>query len=100
MPVTHLVTGMLHTGRGRHHEALTEFRAAERSGSQLVSSLALASPWLWPLPLWLWSRPLRLCGAWRFTPGGRGWRGRARRRGLAWRIRVTPRAFLGKETLI
>jgi LuxR family transcriptional regulator, maltose regulon positive regulatory protein len=39
----HLVTGMLHTARGRHHEALTEFRAAERFGSQLVSSLALAS---------------------------------------------------------
>jgi LuxR family maltose regulon positive regulatory protein len=39
----HLVTGMLHTARGRHHEALTEFRTAERFGSQLVSSLALAS---------------------------------------------------------
>jgi LuxR family transcriptional regulator, maltose regulon positive regulatory protein len=39
----HLVTGMLHTGRGRHHEALTEFKAAERFGSQLVSSLALAN---------------------------------------------------------
>jgi len=39
----HLVTGMLRTGRGSHHEALTEFTAAERFGSQLVSSLALVS---------------------------------------------------------
>jgi LuxR family transcriptional regulator, maltose regulon positive regulatory protein len=38
-----LVTGMLHTGRGRHHEALEEFSAAEHLRSQLVSSLALAS---------------------------------------------------------
>ncbi|HEX6523122.1 MAG TPA: LuxR C-terminal-related transcriptional regulator [Streptosporangiaceae bacterium] len=39
----HLVTGMLHTARGCLHEALKEFRAAERFGSQLVSSLALTS---------------------------------------------------------
>ncbi len=39
----HLVTGMLHTGRGRRHEALEEFSAAEHLRSQLVSSLALAS---------------------------------------------------------
>jgi len=39
----HLVTGMLHTARGRHHEALKEFTAAERLGTQLVSPLALAS---------------------------------------------------------
>ena len=39
----HLVTGMLHTARGRHHEALNEFVAAERSGAQLVRPLALAS---------------------------------------------------------
>jgi LuxR family transcriptional regulator, maltose regulon positive regulatory protein len=39
----HLVTGTLRAARGRHHEALTEFRAAERFGSQLMSSLALAS---------------------------------------------------------
>jgi LuxR family transcriptional regulator, maltose regulon positive regulatory protein len=39
----HLVTGMLHTARGLHHEALKEFRVAERFESQLVSSLALAS---------------------------------------------------------
>ncbi|HZZ53178.1 MAG TPA: LuxR C-terminal-related transcriptional regulator, partial [Trebonia sp.] len=38
----HLVTGMLHTARGRHHEALAEFTAAEGFGAQLVSSLALA----------------------------------------------------------
>ena len=39
----HLATGMLHAGRCRHQEALEEFRAAERLGSQLASSLALAS---------------------------------------------------------
>jgi LuxR family maltose regulon positive regulatory protein len=39
----HLVTGMLHAGRCRHQEALEEFKAAERFGSQLVSSLGLAS---------------------------------------------------------
>jgi len=39
----HLVTGMLHAGRGCHQEALEEFRAAERLQPQLVSSLALAS---------------------------------------------------------
>jgi LuxR family maltose regulon positive regulatory protein len=38
-----LVTGMLHTARGRHREALDEFSAAEHLRSQLVSSLALAS---------------------------------------------------------
>ena len=39
----HLMFGMLHIGRGRHPEALEEFRAAKRFESQLVSSLALAS---------------------------------------------------------
>ena len=39
----HLVTGMLHAGRGRHDQALKEFTAAERCGAQLVNSLALAS---------------------------------------------------------
>jgi LuxR family maltose regulon positive regulatory protein len=39
----HLVTGMLHAGRGRHQKALKEFSAAERFGSQLVSPLTLAS---------------------------------------------------------
>src|ERR1039457_6088531 len=39
----HLMFGMLHIGRGRHQEALEEFRAAKRFESQLVSSLALAS---------------------------------------------------------
>jgi ATP/maltotriose-dependent transcriptional regulator MalT len=39
----HLVTGMLHAGRGRHQKALEEFGAAERFGSQLVSPLTLAS---------------------------------------------------------
>jgi len=39
----HLVTGMLEAGRGRHQEALGEFRAAGRLQPRLVSSLALAS---------------------------------------------------------
>ena len=39
----HLATGMLHAGRGRHHEALEEFGAAEDLGSQLEGSQALAS---------------------------------------------------------
>ncbi len=38
----HLVAGMLHTGRGRHHAALKEFTAAERCGAQLANSSALA----------------------------------------------------------
>jgi LuxR family transcriptional regulator, maltose regulon positive regulatory protein len=39
----HLATGMLQAGRGRHHQALEEFTAAERLQSQLVGSHALAS---------------------------------------------------------
>ncbi len=39
----HLATGMLHAGRGRHHEALEEFGAAEHLQSQLEGSHALAS---------------------------------------------------------
>ena len=39
----HQTTGILHAGRGRHHEALEEFSAAERLGSQLEGSHALAS---------------------------------------------------------
>ena len=39
----HLATGMLHAGRGRHHEALEEFSAAEHLQSQLEGSHALAS---------------------------------------------------------
>jgi LuxR family maltose regulon positive regulatory protein len=39
----HLATGRLHAGRGRHHEALEELRAAERLQSQLAGSNALAS---------------------------------------------------------
>ena len=39
----HLMIGMLHIGRGRHPEALEEFRAAKRFESQLASSLGLAS---------------------------------------------------------
>jgi LuxR family maltose regulon positive regulatory protein len=39
----HLVTGMLHAGRGCHQEALEEFGAAGRLQPQLMSSLALAS---------------------------------------------------------
>jgi LuxR family transcriptional regulator, maltose regulon positive regulatory protein len=39
----YLAAGMLHAGRGRHHEALEEFRAAERLQSQLEGWHALAS---------------------------------------------------------
>jgi LuxR family transcriptional regulator, maltose regulon positive regulatory protein len=39
----HLATGRLHAGRGRHHEALEELRAAEHLRSQLAGSHALAS---------------------------------------------------------
>jgi LuxR family maltose regulon positive regulatory protein len=39
----HQAAGILHAGRGRHHEALEEFSAAEHLGSQLEGSHALAS---------------------------------------------------------
>jgi LuxR family maltose regulon positive regulatory protein len=39
----HQTAGLLHAGRGRHHEALAEFSAAEDLGSQLADSQALAS---------------------------------------------------------
>jgi len=39
----HQTAGILHAGRGRHREALEEFRAAEHLGSQLEGSQALAS---------------------------------------------------------
>jgi LuxR family maltose regulon positive regulatory protein len=39
----HQTTGILHAGRGRHHEALKEFGAAEDLASQLEGSQALAS---------------------------------------------------------
>jgi LuxR family maltose regulon positive regulatory protein len=39
----HIVSGMLQACRGRHHEALQEFSAAEYLGSQLADSHALAS---------------------------------------------------------
>jgi LuxR family maltose regulon positive regulatory protein len=39
----HQTAGMLHAGRGRHHEALEEFGAAEELASQLEGSQALAS---------------------------------------------------------
>jgi LuxR family maltose regulon positive regulatory protein len=39
----HHTTGMLHACRGRHHEALPEFTAADRLQSQLAGSHALAS---------------------------------------------------------
>jgi LuxR family maltose regulon positive regulatory protein len=41
--LVHIVSGMLQAGRGLHHEALKEFSAAERLGSQLAESHALAS---------------------------------------------------------
>ena len=39
----HQTAGLLHAGRGRHHEALEELSAAEYLGSQLADSQALAS---------------------------------------------------------
>ena len=39
----HQTAGILHAGRGRHHEALEEFGAAEDLGSQLQGSQALGS---------------------------------------------------------
>jgi LuxR family maltose regulon positive regulatory protein len=39
----HQTAGILHAGRGRHHEALEEFGAAEYLGSQLADSQALAT---------------------------------------------------------
>jgi LuxR family maltose regulon positive regulatory protein len=39
----HKTAGILHAGRGRHHEALEEFSAAEYLGSQLADSQALAT---------------------------------------------------------
>jgi LuxR family transcriptional regulator, maltose regulon positive regulatory protein len=39
----HQTAGVLHAGRGRHHEALAEFSAAEHLASQLVGSHVLAS---------------------------------------------------------
>ena len=39
----HQTAGVVHAGRGRHHEALEEFGAAEYLGSQLADSQALAS---------------------------------------------------------
>jgi LuxR family maltose regulon positive regulatory protein len=39
----HQTAGILHAGRGRHHEALGEFSAAEHLASQLEGSQALAS---------------------------------------------------------
>ncbi len=39
----HQTAGILHAGRGRYHEALQEFSAAEHLGSQLTDSHALAS---------------------------------------------------------
>jgi LuxR family transcriptional regulator, maltose regulon positive regulatory protein len=41
--LVHMVGGMLHAARGRHHEALQEFGAAEYLGSQLADSHVLAS---------------------------------------------------------
>jgi LuxR family transcriptional regulator, maltose regulon positive regulatory protein len=41
--LVHMVGGMLHAARGRYHEALQEFGAAEYLGSQLADSHVLAS---------------------------------------------------------
>ena len=59
----HIVRGMLHACRGRHHEALEEFSAAERLQSQLEGSHALASQ----VTGWLLATQARL-----------GWPGEAR----------------------
>src|SRR5260370_8062153 len=39
--LVHIASGMLQAGRGRHHEALQEFSAAEHLGSQLEGLQAL-----------------------------------------------------------
>jgi hypothetical protein len=39
----HMASGLLHAGRGRHHEAFAEFDAAEDLASQLAGSHARAS---------------------------------------------------------
>src|SRR6266542_472654 len=41
--LVHIASGILHAGRGRRHEALEEFSAAEHLGSQLAGLQALAS---------------------------------------------------------
>ena len=41
--LVHIVTGMLQACRGRHHEALPEFSAADDLGSQLADSHALVN---------------------------------------------------------
>jgi LuxR family maltose regulon positive regulatory protein len=41
--LVHIVSGLLQACRGRHHEALQEFSAAEHLGSQLADSHALAN---------------------------------------------------------
>jgi LuxR family maltose regulon positive regulatory protein len=43
MLLLHQTAGLLYAARGRHHEALAEFGAAEDLGSQLADSQALAS---------------------------------------------------------
>jgi LuxR family transcriptional regulator, maltose regulon positive regulatory protein len=40
----HMVTGMLHAGRGQHHSALEAFAAAAQAQSQLTGLHALAQP--------------------------------------------------------
>jgi LuxR family transcriptional regulator, maltose regulon positive regulatory protein len=52
----HQTAGILHAGRGRHHEALQEFTAAEHLGSQLEGSHALASQ----VTAWLLATQARL----------------------------------------
>ena len=52
----HQTAGLLHAGRGRHHEALEEFGAAEYLGSQLADSQALASQ----MTRWLLATQARL----------------------------------------
>jgi LuxR family maltose regulon positive regulatory protein len=41
--LAHIASGMLQAGRGRHHEALREFSAAEYLGSKLADAHALTS---------------------------------------------------------
>ena len=54
--LAHIVSGMLQAGRGRHHEALEEFSAAEHMQSQMADSRALVSQ----LTSWMLATQARL----------------------------------------
>ena len=65
----HQTAGMLHAGRGRHHEALEEFGAAEDLASQLEGSQALASQ----VTGWLLATQARLGMTAKPVPPSRRW---------------------------